>query len=116
MEKCDVCPKSFTYRSNMLHIFVKFIIKTLNILVNSVHEYSLESPILPVTSKACKGRQPSSSTERVLKRKQSSSKTPNKKTKLDKAKFTMLSMQSIPKVYIEETTGRTHNSNTVIGI
>ena len=64
--------------------------------------------------KACKGQQPSSSTERVLKHKQSSSKTPNKKMKLDKPKFNMLSIQSITKVYIEGTTGQTRNSNTVI--
>ena len=35
--------------------------------------------------KACKGKQPSSSTGRLLKRKQSSSKTPNKKLKLGKS-------------------------------
>ena len=66
--------------------------------------------------KSCKGKQPKSSTGRVLKRKQSSSKTLNKKMKLDKPKLTMFSMQSITKVYIEETTGRTRNSNAVIGI
>ena len=37
--------------------------------------------------KVCKGEQPSLSTGGILKRKQSSSKTPNKKMKLDKPKI-----------------------------
>ena len=39
-------------------IFVKFTIKTLNILVNSVYEYSLESPIL---QSSCEHKVPVSS-------------------------------------------------------
>ena len=64
MEKCDVCQKSFTSRSNVLrHVL-------------SQHRKSKQWE--------CKDEQPSSSTGRVLKRKQSSSKTPNKKMKLGK--------------------------------
>ena len=64
--------------------------------------------------KACKGNQPSSSTGLVQ---QSSSKTPNKKMKLDKPKIHHVICAICHKGFnIEETTGRTRNSNTVIGI
>ena len=100
MEKCDVCQKSFTSRSNMLQHIREIHDKNTKHTCNQCSRVYFRKSNLTRHLKACKGKQPSSSTGRVPKRKQSSYKTPSKKMKLDKLKFTMLSMQSITKVYI----------------
>ena len=84
MEKYDVCQKSFTSRSNMLrHVLSQH---------RKGKQWECEECSRVFSSnfnpnrhlKTCKGEQPSSSTGRVLKRKQSSSKSLNKKMKLGK--------------------------------
>ena len=84
MEKCDVCQKSFTSRSNMVrHVLSQHQKSRMWECEECSRVFSNKSN-LTSHLKACKGEQQSSSTERMLKRKQSSSKTPNKKMKLGK--------------------------------
>ena len=84
MEKCDVCQKSFTSRSNMLRHVLSQHKKSKQWECEECSRVFLNKANLTRHLKTCKGEQPSSSTGRVLKRKQSSSKTPNKKMKLGK--------------------------------
>ena len=84
MEKCDVCQKSFASRSSMLEHVREIHDKiTQHSCMQCSRVFSKKSN-LTRHLKTCKGEQPSSSTGRVLKRKQSSSKTPTKKMKLGK--------------------------------
>ena len=84
MEKCDVCQKSFASRSSMLEHVREIHDKiTQHSCMQCSRVFSKKSN-LTRHLKTCKGEQPSSSTGRVLKRKQSSSKTPAKKMKLGK--------------------------------
>ena len=84
MEKCDVCQKSFTSRSNMLRHVLSQHKKSKQWECEECSRVFSNKANLTRHLKTCKGEQPSSSTGRVLKRKQSSSKTPNKKMKLGK--------------------------------
>ena len=84
MEKCDVCQKSFTSRSNMLRHVLSQHKKSKQWECEECSRVFSNKANLNRHLKTCKGEQPSSSTGRVLKRKQSSSKTPNKKMKLGK--------------------------------
>ena len=79
MEKCDVCQKSFTSRSNMLRHVLSQHKKSKQWECEECSRVFSNKANLTRHLKTCKGEQPSSSTGRVLKRKQSSSKTPNKK-------------------------------------
>ena len=84
MEKCDVCQKSFASRSSMLEHVREIHDKiTQHSCMQCSRVFSKKSN-LTRHLKTCKGEQPSSSTGRVLKRKQSSSETPAKKIKLGK--------------------------------
>ena len=84
MEKCDVCQKSFTSRSNMLRHVLSQHKKSKQWECEECSRVFSNKANLTRHLKTCKGEQPSSSTGRVLKRKQSSSKTPNKKMKIGK--------------------------------
>ena len=84
MEKCDVCQKSFTSRSNMLRHVLSQHKKSKQWECEECSRVFSNKANLTRHVKTCKGEQPSSSTGRVLKRKQSSSKTPNKKIKIGK--------------------------------
>ena len=84
MEKCDVCQKSFTSRSNILRHVLSQHKKSKQWECEECSRVFSNKANLTRHLKTCKGEQPSSSTGRVLKRKQSSSKTPNKKMKLGK--------------------------------
>ena len=84
MEKCDVCQKSFVSRSNMrLHVREIHDKSTQHTCTQCSRLFSKKTN-LTRHLKTCKGEQPSSSTGRVLQRKQSSSKTPTKKMNLGK--------------------------------
>ena len=107
MEKCDVCQKSFTSRRNMLQHIREIHDKNTKHTCKQCSRVFFRKSNLTRHLKACKGKQPSSSTGRVLKRKQSSSKTPNKKMKLDKPKFTMLSA-----IYHKGLHRRNYGTNT----
>ena len=84
MEKCDVCQKSFTSRSNMLRHVLSQHKKSKQWECEECSRVFSNKANLTRHLKTCKGEQPSSSIGRVLKRKQSSSKTPNKKMKIGK--------------------------------
>ena len=84
MEKCDVCQKSFTSRSNMLRHVLSQHKKSKQWECEECSRVFSNKANLTRHLKTCKGEQPSSSTGRVQKRKQSSSKTPNKKMKIGK--------------------------------
>ena len=84
MEKCDVCQKSFVSRSNMLRHVLSQHRKSKQWECEECSRVFSSNFNLTRHLKTCKGEQPSSSTGRVLKRKQSSSKTPTKKMKLGK--------------------------------
>ena len=75
MEKCDVCQKSFTSRSNMLRHVLSQHRKSKQWECEECSRVFSSNFNLNRHRKTCKGEQPSSSTGRVLKRKQSSSKT-----------------------------------------
>ena len=84
MEKCEVCQKSFVSRSNMLLHVREIHDKSTQHTCTQCSRLFSKKTNLTRHLKTCKGEQPSSPTGRVLKRKQSSSKTPNKKMKLGK--------------------------------
>ena len=84
MEKCDVCQKSFVSQSNMLRHVLSQHRKSKQWECEECSRVFSSNFNLTRYLKTCKGEQPSSSTGRVLKRKQSSSKTPTKKMKLGK--------------------------------
>ena len=84
MEKCDVCQKSFTSRSNMLRHVLSQHQKSKQWECKECSRVFSSNFNLNRHLKTCKDEQPSSSTGRVLKRKQSSSKSLNKKMKLSK--------------------------------
>ena len=84
MEKCEVCQKSFVSRSNMLLHVREIHDKSTQHTCTQCSRLFSKKTNLTRHLKTCKGEQPSSSTGRVLKRKQSSSKTPTKKIKLGK--------------------------------
>ena len=84
MEKCEVCQKSFVSRSNMLLHVREIHDKSTQHTCTQCSRLFSKKTNLTRHLKTCKGEQPSSSTGRVLKRKQSSSKTPTKKMKLGK--------------------------------
>ena len=84
MEKCEVCQKSFVSRSNMLLHVREIHDKSSQHTCTQCSRVFSKKTNLTRHLKTCKGEQPSSSTGRVLKRKQSSSKTPPKKIKLGK--------------------------------
>ena len=84
MEKCEVCEKSFVSRSNMLLHVREIHDKSTQHTCTQCSRVFSKKTNLTRHLKTCKGEQPSSSTGRVLKGKQSSSKTPTKKMKLGK--------------------------------
>ena len=84
MEKCDVCQKSFISSRSMLPHVREIHEKNIQHTCKQCSRVFFRKSNLTRHLKACKGKQPSSSTGRMLKRKQSLSKTPNKKMKLGK--------------------------------